>query len=96
MNTNGNKKFLSEEDIDQIVVEQADDDEAWEEPIAIRRQSTTLSIPADLASRAAFLARLHRVDDLQMWITRIIRERVEVEEAAFVAVKRELLARKAA
>ena len=96
MKTNGTKKYLSEEEIDRIVTAQADDDEAWDEPIIVEKQPTTLSISGDLASRAAFLARLHHMDDLQVWLTRIIRERVEMEEAAFVAVKRELLAKKAA
>ncbi|HKZ85381.1 MAG TPA: hypothetical protein VJ793_17230 [Anaerolineae bacterium] len=70
---------------------QADDDSAWEKPVAVRRKkSASLSIPAKLAARAAFLARLHRQADTGEWLTRIIQERVELEEAAFVRVKREL------
>ena len=52
MKTNGSKKYLSEEEIDQIVVEQADDDDAWDEPVVVSKRPTTLSIPADLASKA--------------------------------------------
>lgn len=88
---------LSEEGIDEIVVAQADDDSAWEKPIHVRRtKPTSLSIPAELAARAAFLARLHREADVEEWLTHIIQERIDLEEAAFVAVKRELAARNSA
>jgi hypothetical protein len=82
---------LSQEEIDKIVVAQANDDSAWEKPIYVRRKkSASLSIPAELAARAAFLARLHRQTNTDEWLTHIIQERVELEEAAFARVKREL------
>ncbi len=92
MNTKDRKKEkLSEKEIDQIVVAQADDDSAWEKPIRVRRKkSASLSIPAELATRAAFLARLHRQPSIEKWLTHIIQERVELEEAAFVGAKRDL------
>jgi hypothetical protein len=49
-----------------------------------------LSIPADLAARAAFLAKLHRESRLDKWVERIVRERVEIEESAFNAAKKNL------
>jgi hypothetical protein len=85
---------LSEQEIDQIVVSQADDDSAWESPIQVRRTEPALvSIPADLAARASFLARLHRQTSVEEWLARIIQERVELEEAAFAGVKRDLAAK---
>jgi len=95
MSTKGTvRKDLSEEDIDQIVVAQANDDSAWEKPIQVRgAKPTSLSIPAELAARAAFLARLHREAGVEEWLTRIIRERIELEQAAFLEVKRELAAK---
>ena len=79
---------LSEQVIDQIVIAQADDDSAWEEPIRVRRGSlTSLSIPADLAARAAFLAQIHRTASVEEWLASVIQERVELEEAAFIKVK---------
>ena len=81
----------AEEEIDKIVVAQADDDSAWEEPIQVEMaKAASLSISAKLAARAAFLAKLHREKSLEEWLTRIIRERVELEEIAFAEVKREL------
>lgn len=90
MNTNSAKKYLSEEKIDQIVIEQADDDEAWDPPIQVHPvKPTALSIPVELANRATFLAQLHRMANMEEWLTRIIQERVELEEAAFMTVKRQ-------
>jgi hypothetical protein len=83
-------RTTSEEEIDKIVVIQADDDSAWEEPIQVEMaKAASLSIPAKLAARAAFLAKLHREKGLEEWLTRI-RERVELEEIAFAEVKCEL------
>ena len=91
MSTRVKKGKLSESDIDKIVVAQADDDSAWERPVRVRRaKSTSVSIPAELAARAAYLARLHREPSVENWLAHIIQERVELEETAFVGAKREL------
>jgi hypothetical protein len=88
------RKHLSREEIDQIVISQANNDSFWEDPVkVIKQKSTSLSLPAILASRAAFFARLHREASLEDWIKRIIRERLDIEEAAFAGCKRELIAR---
>jgi len=80
-----------EEEIDKVVVAQAEDDSAWEEPIRARKnKAASLSIPAELIERASFLAKLHREKGAKEWLTRIIRERVELEKIAFAEVKREL------
>ena len=85
------RKKLSEDEIDKVVVAQAEDDSAWEEPIRVRRdKAASLSIPAELVERASFLAKLHREKGAKEWLTRVIRERVELEEIAFAEVKREL------
>lgn len=87
-------KKLTEREIDEIVTAEASDDSAWGEPIRVHRpHSASLQIPGELAARAAFLARLHRISDVQEWLTRIIRERVELEEVAFTEAKRDLSAR---
>ena len=87
----GKRKKPSEEEIDRIVAEQADDDTAWEEPIRVRRdKAASLSFPSELVERASFLAKLHRERGAKEWLTRIIRERIELEELAFAQAKREL------
>jgi hypothetical protein len=80
----------AEEEIDSVVVRQAGDDSAWEAPIDVRRaKSGKISIPPDLAARAAFLAQVHRASGVEEWLTRVIRERIELEEVAFAQAKRE-------
>jgi hypothetical protein len=92
--TSKSSKKLSDDDIDRIVVAQADDDSAWDDPIEVRRaKPASLSIPAELAARAAFLAQLHRKTSVDEWLKLIIQERIELEEAAFVGIKRELATR---
>ncbi|HEX4497772.1 MAG TPA: hypothetical protein VIE43_19010 [Thermoanaerobaculia bacterium] len=80
----------SEDEIDEIVVNLAGEDSAWEEATHVERYAAeSFSLPADLTARAAFLARLHhaRVDE---WLRGVIQERVELEEASFAEVKRSL------
>ncbi|MGH9897428.1 MAG: hypothetical protein ACRD63_06060 [Pyrinomonadaceae bacterium] len=94
MTSRNRTEKLSEEEIDRIVETQADDDPAWEKPIhAQKAEPASLSIPAELAARAAFLAQLHRETNFEDWLTRIIRERVELEEVAFIEAKREMFVR---
>jgi len=94
--TKPTKKQLTEKEIDEIVESQADDDSAWGKPIQVRRtNSESLALPAELAARAAFLAKLHREKNVKDWLTRVIRERVEIEEVAFSEAKREITLRNA-
>ncbi len=52
---------VNQEGIDRLVTSQANDDSAWEAPIRVKRSKpASFSIPGELASRAAFLVRLHR------------------------------------
>jgi len=86
------RKQFSEEEIDKIVESQAEKDSAWGKPIKIRRaKPAALSLPAELAARAVFLARLHREKNVEEWLARIIKERVELEEVAFSQAKRAML-----
>lgn len=59
----------------------------------VSRKPTAVGIPASLARRAAFLAHLHRETNLEAWIERVVRERVELEERAFTEARRELAAK---
>jgi hypothetical protein len=85
------KTKLTEHEIDQKVIAHADDDSAWGKPTVVRRtRAAALSIPPELAARAAFLAKLHRKPSVEEWLTRVIQERIELEEAAFVGAKQDL------
>ena len=85
------KPKLTPEQIDRQVVADADVDSAWQRAIVVKRpKSTSLSIPAELAARATFLARLHRERKVDKWVERVVRERVEIEDTAFTAAKKTL------
>jgi hypothetical protein len=80
-----------QEAIDELVISQADDDSAWGPRIHVKRpKATSLTIPGELAARAAFLAKLHHESGVGKWVERIVRARVELEERAFVTAKKEL------
>ncbi|MBI3696938.1 MAG: hypothetical protein HY238_19160 [Acidobacteria bacterium] len=88
-----NKKAaaLDQEAIDRLVISQSDDESAWEAAIRVKRSKpASLSIPGELAARAAFLARLHREAGVDKWVERVLRERVELEEVAFTEAKKRL------
>jgi hypothetical protein len=88
------RKVITEEEIDRIVTAQAENKSAWEKPVRVRRsKSTSVSLPATLAAQAAFFARLHREASLGNWLNRIIRERLDIEEAAFSGFKKDLRAK---
>jgi hypothetical protein len=88
------KEVFSEEEIDKIVVAQADDDSAWGKPIRVRKaKPASVPLSSELSTRAAFFARLHREASVEAWLRRIIQERIDLEEAAFVGLKRDLAAK---
>jgi hypothetical protein len=88
------KKKLVESEIDESVVKQVDDDSAWEKTVHMRRaKGASFSISPELAARAAFLAKLRHKSNVAEWLERVIQERIELEEAAFVGVKQEVTAR---
>ena len=85
------KRVKTEREIDEAVIASADDNATWEKPVRVKRaKSESVSLPAEMAVRAAFFARLHREPNLEQWIKRIVSERIDIEEAAFAATKREL------
>lgn len=88
------QKAMTEDEIDRVVISQANDNKAWEKPVKVRRaRSKSFALPATLAARAAFIARLHRESNLESWLKRIIQERIDIEEAAFTGLKKELLSK---
>ena len=58
------------------------------------RVSSTVSLPAGFAERVDFFAEQHRQPSAGVWVTRVIQERIESEEAAFKKLKSELTAKK--
>ena len=85
---------LTDEEIDEIVTAQADNGSAWERPVKVRQsKGPNVPLPSALAARAAFFTRLHHEGSVEKWVQRIVNERIELEEAAFAELKRELAAK---
>ena len=87
-------KRPSEQDVDDLVVAEAEKAAAWGPQIKVKPSiGTSFSLPRELAARAAFLARVHHTERVGEWITKVIRERIELEEVAFAEAKREISGR---
>lgn len=85
------KSVKTQREIDEAVIASAENNAAWEKPVRVKRaKGEFVSLPAEMAARAAFFARLHREPNLEHWIKKIVSERIDIEEAAFAATKREL------
>ena len=83
------KRKPTQAEVDRIVTEQAAEESAWERPVVVSRPKwTSLALPAELAARATFRAKLHRERRVDRWVERVVRERVEIEESAFRAAKK--------
>ena len=83
-------KARSEAEIDAAVVAESDVDGAWGKGVkVVRSGGSAVRLPAVLARRAEFVARLHR-KNLAEWLARIVEERLDLEEAAFAGAKRDL------
>ena len=50
----------------------------------------TIAILSLRATRASFLAQVHPASGLEEWFTRVMRERIELEEEAYAEAKRDL------
>lgn len=94
MNKIAEKRPTSEEEIDDFVASQANDESAWDQAIHVQKKaSSIMGIPSELAARAAFFAKLHRQKSVEEWLSKIVRERLEMEEAAFASLKRDMAAK---
>ena len=91
MTAESQTRHLTEEEIDDSVVAQAEEDTAWEAPITVQRATpVSISLPPELATRAAFLAHLHKINSVEAWLRDVIEQRIDFEEAAFTELKQAL------
>ena len=87
-----NETTLTEQEIDAIVIADADALNQWESPIFVQPDvPATMNIPFALAVRARFFAGLHKKQSMEEWLQAIIRERIDFEETAYAALKQTVL-----
>jgi len=87
MSDNTSAARLMETEIDQIVEAQANDNSAWENPVFVQRNFAALALPSQIAQKAAYFASLHKEVNSEIWLLRIIQERLDLEEAALNQIK---------
>ena len=72
------KKRLTEEEIDRIIINEADDKTKWGKPITVK--PVLIRFSPSIIEKAKHLAKLHRASDYQVWLKRIVEERIRLEE----------------
>ncbi len=82
------QKKLTEEEIDKIVIVEADDMSKWEKPITVIPSSIRFS--PSIIEKAKYLAKLHNARGYQTWLKQIVEERIELEEKLLSDFEREL------
>jgi predicted DNA-binding protein len=84
------KRKLTEEEIDRLVIAEADDASRWGKPITVKPTSIRFS-PA-IIEKAKYFAKLHKTRGYQTWLKQIVEERIKLEEKFLSDFKQELKA----
>lgn len=83
-------KKLTEEEIDEIVIREADDLSKWEEPIQVKApQATSIRLSPQTIQKAKLLASIHKAQ-YQAWLEQIVEERIHLEEELLDSIKSNL------
>ncbi len=82
------KKRLTEEEIDKLVIAEADDMSKWKEPISVK--PTSIRFSPLVIKKAKYLAKLHRARGYQTWLKKVVEERIKLEEELLSGFTREL------
>jgi len=83
-----NSKKLTIEQIDEIVTKESDDLSKWEEPIEVKApQAVLLRLSPELIQKIKFLATIHKTDNYQNWLEKIIKERIQLEDELLDSIK---------
>jgi predicted DNA binding CopG/RHH family protein len=84
-------KKLTEEKIDEIVIKEADDLSKWEKPIRVKApQAISIRLSAELIQKVKLLAKIHKTNNYQDWLEKIIKERIHLEEELLESIKSNL------
>ncbi len=82
------RKKLTEEDIDELVIAEANDMTKWGKPVAVR--PTIIRFSTSVIEKAKYLAKLHNTRGYQTWLKQIVEERIKLEEELLSDIKRGL------
>lgn len=81
------KKRLTEEEIDRLIIAEADNMTKWEKPIAVK--PTSIRFSPSIIEKAKYLAKLHKARGYQTWLKQVVEERIKQEEKLLLDFKRE-------
>lgn len=81
------KKRLTEEEIDRLIIAEADDMTKWEKPIVVK--PTSIRFSPSIIEKAKYLAKLHKARGYQTWLKQVVEERIKQEEKLLSDFKRE-------
>ncbi|MFQ5770035.1 MAG: hypothetical protein ACE5HX_05840 [bacterium] len=84
-------KKLKDEDIDEIVIKDANDLSKWENPIQVKApQAISLRLSPELIQKIKILAKIHKKNNYHKWLEKIIEERINLEEELLESIRSEL------
>ena len=82
------RQKYTEEEIEKILEQEADELSKAEEPKRLKKQVTTLQLPPMWLEKAKYLAALHNFSDYRIWIGQIVKERLRLEESLVRGLKK--------
>jgi hypothetical protein len=82
-----------ERKIDDTVVAQANNDDAWGKPVHVspRLNATSIRLNPLLIEKAKLFAKLHHERGYQTWLKKIIAERIDTEYKLYKEIKSDLV-----
>ena len=82
------RKKLTEEEIDELVVAEANDMTKWGKPVTVR--PNVIRFSTSVIEKAKYLAKLHKTRGYQAWLKQVVEERIKLEEELLSDIKRRL------
>jgi hypothetical protein len=82
------RQKYTEEEIDKILEQEADELCRAGEPKRLKGQVMTLQLPPLWLEKAKYLATLHNFSDYRDWIGQIVKERLRLEESLIRGLKK--------
>ncbi|MGH7453918.1 MAG: hypothetical protein ACRENG_21385 [bacterium] len=82
------RQKYTQEEIDKILEQEADELCKAGEPKHLRKQVTTLKLPPMWLEKAKAVATLHNFSDYRDWIGQIVKERLRLEESLIRGLKK--------
>ena len=82
---------ITEQEIDEIVISEANDISKWEKPISVKPSgAASIRLSPDTIRKARYFARLHKYRGYQTWLKQIIEDRIKTEEEILKDLKQRL------